>query len=129
MRPRISAALGLSLALLAAPLAGVLCETRCAGGETPAAAAAPGSCHRETPADDGPEASLAAGHGCAQHAALPAVPALKTDSGRAFVKDAAAATAVSSSALVAHSAARPPVPRDLAAPPAPGLTLNAPLRV
>lgn len=128
MRLRISAALGLVLALLAAPLAGAVCETRCAG-ETPAEAAAPGSCHRETPAEDGSEASLSASHRCVQHAALPAVPALKTDAGRAFVKHAAAAMAVSSSALVAHSAALPPFPRDLAAPPVPGLTQNAPLRL
>lgn len=127
MRLRISAALGLVLALLAAPLAGAVCETRCAG-EPPAAAAAPGSCHRETRADAGAEASLVASHGCVQHAALPAVPSLKTGAGRALVKHAAA-TAVASSAIAAHSAAPAPIPRDLAAPPAPGLTQNAPLRL
>ena len=129
MRLRLTAAIGLVLALLAAPLAGALCETRCGAGETPASAAAPDSCHRETPADDGSTASLAAGHGCAQHAALPAVPALKTDAGRALLKHAAAATPAASSALVAHSAARPPIPPDVAAPPAPGIRQNAPLRI
>lgn len=131
MRLRIIPALGLVLAVLAAPIAGALCETRCAG-DMPAASAAPepGSCHREAPADEG--VSLAAGHGCLQHAALPAVPAvpvMKTDAGRGLVKHTAAATAIASSALVAHAAARPPLALDTAGPPVPGARQHAPLRI
>jgi len=130
MRVRMTTALGLMLALLAGPLAGAVCETRCGVGDTPpdtSAASAPGSCHREAPVDEG--ARLAAGHTCVQPAALPAVPALKTDAGRGLVKLAAAAAAASPSLIIAPSAALSPPADDAASPPVPAAAQHLPLRI
>ncbi|HEX6323234.1 MAG TPA: hypothetical protein VFZ36_05860 [Vicinamibacterales bacterium] len=125
----MTTALGLVVALLAGPLAGALCETRCGAGQAleGSAASATGSCHRETPADEG--ARLAAGHSCVQHAALPAVPALKTDAGRGLVKLAAAAAAASPSATFAPFVALSPPAADASSPPVPAVAQHLPLRI
>jgi hypothetical protein len=134
MQLRRTAALGLALALLAAPVAGAVCETRC-GSAPEAATAAPGaaaSCHRagEGNGDSRQDGRITARHACADHAALTPVRARASEVSRGVVKPSQATSrpAPALAALTAGSAT-PVVARGGHAPPGPDPQSIAPLRI
>lgn len=125
--------LALVLTVLTAPVAALVCETRCGSGASTEATASPvtenGDCHgaRETRPRGG--SRLTSPHDCAQHTALPVIPSLKSDSTREIVGHGAVLSVGRVADAIHFFATGEVLSQHDLAPPGSGPRLIAPLRI